>query len=78
MNLPPLSHGGMCIMEQGWNLKAKKKDVVRLTVEKDDKEIQMVFRRIDFEQCLFAMAQQDEVLKYIRAEGRAQRNYSES
>lgn len=75
--LPALQMGGLCYIEQGWNKKAKQKDVVRLTMKFGDEEIAMVFRRIDLEQCLFAMAQGDETLKYIREESRAQRKYTE-
>lgn len=75
--LPALGTGGLCYIEQGWNKKAKSKDVVKMTMVFGDDEIEMVFRRIDLEQCIFAMAQGDETLKYIREEARAQRKYAE-
>jgi len=72
----PAISGGSCTMEQGWNEASKKKDVIRMTVEKDEQEIEVYFNRQDFEQMIFSMASGDETIKYIRTEARAQREYA--
>lgn len=76
--LPAMGSNGLFIIEQGWNDKAKKKRVIKVVVEQDDKEIEMIFRLEDFEQAIFAMTQADEVVKYIKTEARAQRKGDES
>ena len=76
--LPSLGSNGLFIIEQGWNEHAKKKRVIKVVVEQDDKEIEMIFRLEDFEQAIFAMTQADEVVKYIKTEARAQRKGDES
>ena len=77
MNLPALTHGGICAFEQAWNKMSINKDVVKLTMKRKQQEIIMVFRRIDLEQMIFAMGQGDEVLKYVKDNIRSQRKYSE-
>jgi hypothetical protein len=76
--LPSLGSNGLMVIEQGWNEHARKKRVIKVVVEQDDKEIEMVFRLEDFEQAIFAMTQGDEVVKYIKTEKRAQRKGDES
>ena len=76
-NIPALTTGVICTLEQGWNRLAIAKDVIRFTINyRGDRKV-MIFNRKDFEQAVFAMAQEDEVIKYIRGSAEAQRKHSE-
>ena len=73
--LPALQMGGLCTFEQGWNRKARLRDVVRMTIDDGNNKIIMIFTRKDLEQMIFAMSSGDETIKYMRNEARVQRKY---
>lgn len=75
--LPALNSKGIITFEQAWNRVSSVKDVVRLTVKSGEQRIKLVLYREDLEQIIFAMAQDEETIKYFKAEARNQRKWSE-
>ena len=59
--VPSANTGGMMKLEQGWNRKAQKSDVVRVTIGKK----QIIVTREELEQGIAALAQGYEVIKYV-------------
>lgn len=76
LRVPALT-GGLIVIEQGWNKVSKNKDVVKLTVKKNNNKSICIFNRIDIEQAILAMSQGNETIKYVKASARSQRKYAE-
>lgn len=72
----PINNGGSLMIEQGWNTISKKKDLVKITLFKNNIKSKFIISRLDLEQSLFAMSQGDEVIKYVKASARSQREHS--
>ena len=60
MICPSYNVGKSLKIEQAWNRQSQKKDLVRVTLGKES----MIVERSDLEQCLAAMAQGDELIKF--------------
>lgn len=65
MVVPSINTGSSVKLEQGWNSYSKKKDVVRVTINKrGEKKRYALVERAELEQALCMMCQGDEVVKY--------------
>jgi len=60
MIVPSVNTNHSIKIEQGWNKKARQKDVVRVSIGSKH----AIVERQDMEQALWAMSQEDEVIKY--------------
>ena len=62
---PSVNTNSFIKLEQGWNNKAKQKDVVRVTID----EVSVITEREFLEQAIATLAQGNEVIKYNAPKG---------